>query len=125
MDKEAQEKIMIHCPYCDAQFYAMDRDIFVVQERIGLCFVNCKGCGQTIGIDEELGYHKLPEGEPPLLDEIDIQTALKEAEKFWASTKNEDEQGLMLKNLEDIEPGFIAQAQWDICVKHFREGLNE
>lgn len=68
-----------------------------------------------------LGYHKLPKEKPPLLDEIDMRKALKDACKFWASTKNEDKDGCLLKNLRDIEQNFIAQAQRELDIKHYEE----
>lgn len=58
-----QEEIALHCPYCDTKFNIMGRDVFVILGRLGLCFANCKKCGQTIGIDKELGYDKLEEAD--------------------------------------------------------------
>lgn len=72
MDKIEVSK-EIHCPYCDTKFWIKEKDVFVIFDRIGLCFVNCKECGQTIGVDKELTSHP---DELLLLSEEDCSVAL-------------------------------------------------
>jgi len=62
------------------------------------------------------------EAKDTVMDEVNMRVILRDACKYWATSKNEDKDGFLLKNLEDVKQDFIAQAQAEIS---FKMGYNQ